>query len=137
MAVRRDGPSGRYNQRRRKKKKQQTLLIGEIAAPFLPHTSYMEPGEASETFILVMKHMCRPVVCRDSFPEVNAQTYAEAKTSAGLQGISVYPFPENEIEVLNEDTAIATLKTLCRIRSEERALAEGLQAIVNTSCYHM
>lgn len=107
-----------------------TLLIGELAAPFLPTASYMPGDEAGEEFLKVVKHLFKPTVCKETFENITATTYATAREALGGNCLTVFPFTDAELEGLTEGQAIDTLKCLCSIAPAESSTNQGLLVVV-------
>lgn len=107
-----------------------TLLIGELAATFLPTASYMTPDLAQNAFLEVIRHLFKTSVCKEAFENLTPAAYADAKQRVAENSLSVFPFQEDELAIITEDQGIATLRCLCSLAPEELATNQGVMVIV-------
>ncbi|KAL5237732.1 hypothetical protein ACI65C_005142 [Semiaphis heraclei] len=108
-----------------------TLLTGELAAPFLPESSYMSPQEANAEFLAIVKSMMRSPGLGEMFEGLNANTYMAVRVLNDVNLPVAYPFTANDCEMITFDAAIRLLKTLSRIPSRENAANIGVSIITN------
>lgn len=108
-----------------------TLLTGELAAPFLPPSSYMSTDEANAEFVAIVKSIMRSPSLGEMFEGLNVNSYAEARGTNAVLLPQTYPFTVEDCNGLTLDMAIRVMKVLSRIPSREIATNIGVLVITN------
>lgn len=107
------------------------LLTGELAAPFLPASSYMSERDANQAFTDVMRYMIRFMGIPELFEGFEPVKYA-ALPEAELNGLPVrFPCTDVEAAALSFAQALRLLRIFCKWCSKVTAAQMGLQVISN------
>lgn len=89
-----------------------TLLTGELAAPFLPSSSYMSPKEADDEFLAIVRSMMRSQGLTEMFEGLTPATYTALRQTADPALPQVYPFTEQDQFNMTTSLAVKLLKLL-------------------------
>jgi hypothetical protein len=108
-----------------------TLLTGELAAPFLPSSSYMSNTEADEEFLAIVRSMMRSQGITEMFEGLTPATYTALRQAADSALPPVYPFTEQDQFNMTTSLAVKLLKLLSKIPSRETAANIGVATVTN------